>query len=78
MQNFVLLKGGDLRITVPSKKEDMTVFNVVLCVSRNYRQGGGGVEGGPCRPDRKKSPLSEKSSDKGFFVVVFQSLSSTF
>ena len=31
IQNFVQLKGGDLRITVPSQKEgeDMTVFSVV-------------------------------------------------
>ena len=44
MQYFILLKGGELRITVPSKKEDTTVFNVVLCVPRGG--GGGGGEGG--------------------------------
>ena len=31
MQNFVLLKGGDLKITVPSMKEGK--FNVVIYVS---------------------------------------------
>ena len=63
MQNLVLLKGGYLRITVPSKKK-----------GKDGGGGGGreGGEGGPGPPDRKKAPLSE------FFVVFISSLSSTF
>ena len=64
MQNLVLLKGGYLRITVPSKKKGKD--------GGGGGGGGRGGEGGPGPPDRKKAPLSE------FFVVSISSLSSTF
>ena len=60
-----------MSITVPIRKrgKHMTVLNVVLACLLHARiqefspKGGGGGEGGPCPPDRKKLLCLKKNAD---------------